>query len=177
MQNKMLKKYVLEDDIYLDENKGIPIFYDDYDLKKILLIKDNKLVIEESFKKEFELDDSEIIDAIVITLGFLIEWTEKYVIQDNGAESTIFMGNDGDNYYSLRVETGITYECEYDGNGGSYIVENKPSIERFISWCNGDLKANEEYLFEKLEKYRLALKEEIVKYKEKPKFISMKFED
>jgi len=141
------------------------------------LIKDNKLVIEESFKKEFELDDSEIIDAIVITLGFLIEWTEKYVIEDNGAESTIYIGNDGDNYYSVRVKTGTTYECEYDENGRSYIVEKKPSIERFISWCNGDLKANEEFLFQKLEKYRLSLKEEIVKYREKPKFISMNFED
>lgn len=177
MQNKMLKKYVLEDDICLDENKGIQLFYDNYDLKTILLIKDNKLVIEEHFKTEFELDDSEIIDAIVITLGFLIEWTEKYVIRDNGAESTIYMGNDGDNHYSLRVKTGTTYECEYDENGSSYIVEKKQGIERFISWCDGDLKLNEDYLFEKLEKYRLALKEEIVKYREKPKIISMNSED
>lgn len=172
MQNKRLKKYVLEDDMYLDDSDGLYILFQEYTINNTFEIVENRLIIKEHIKKKFGLNDNDGLRAIIFTAFSMIIWEEEYVIDDSGVEYTVFVGKDIDeeDYYAIKVRTGSMREGYNDDNGGTIYCEAEEPFKQIINRYDNDLCENREILFKNLQSFQDNLREGLMKFKNKPKF-------
>lgn len=175
MRDSKLMKYVMDNDIYFDDREGLKIFYYEYSVENIFEIVNNELRIKECIKKEYGLTDNDGLKAIVFSAFYFINWEEEYVISgwaNDNIEHTVFIGRDIDeeDYYAIKVRTGVMNEYDSDGNGGTFIHQIADPFNDAIKWYKDDLEENREYVFKRLQRLQDIIREEIIKFKEKPKF-------
>lgn len=175
MRDNKLMKYVMDKDIYFDDNEGLKIFYYEHSVENIFEIVNNELRIKECIKKEYGLTDNDGLKAIVFSAFEFINWEEEYIISgwaNDNIEYTVFIGRDIDeeDYYAIKVRTGVMNEYDSDGNGGTYTYQVADPFNDAIEWYKDDLEGNKEYVFKRLQRLQDIIRDEIIKFKEKPKF-------